>query len=243
MSNTRKATARNAGFTLVELSIVLVIIGLIIGSILVGRELIRTSELRKIASEFEKYETAINSFRGKYRGYPGDYRKAVIHLGATTADGNGNGKVEDASVGPPYEFMLVWEHLALAGMVGGDFDGSTPPVLGVNTPASKAFENGGYSFFFESVPVYQDKQGHMLEIGGAGIAQYQDGPLLSPEDAYRLDVMMDDGAADSGRIWALNGWPQATYSNCVSGDVNAAKPVTYTLASTDRHCTVYFWYD
>jgi prepilin-type N-terminal cleavage/methylation domain-containing protein len=60
------------GFTLVELSIVLVIIGLIVGGILVGRDLIRASEVRSSVSQLEKLDTAVNAFRLKYEALPGD---------------------------------------------------------------------------------------------------------------------------------------------------------------------------
>src|SRR3982751_930235 len=60
------------GFTLIELSIVLVIIGLIVGGVLVGQDLIRAAEVRATISQIEKYNTAVNTFRGKYNALPGD---------------------------------------------------------------------------------------------------------------------------------------------------------------------------
>jgi prepilin-type N-terminal cleavage/methylation domain-containing protein len=60
-----------AGFTLIELSIVLVIIGLVVGGVLVGRDLICAAELRAQISQIEKYNTAVNTFYGKYGGLPG----------------------------------------------------------------------------------------------------------------------------------------------------------------------------
>src|ERR1700735_3583176 len=60
------------GFTLIELSIVLVIIGLIVGGILVGQDLIKAAETRAQISQIEKYNSAVNTFRGKFGGLPGD---------------------------------------------------------------------------------------------------------------------------------------------------------------------------
>jgi prepilin-type N-terminal cleavage/methylation domain-containing protein len=65
-----RASSRH-GFTLIELSIVLVIIGLIVGGILVGRELIHAAEIRSQISQLNAYETATNAFRNKYNCYPG----------------------------------------------------------------------------------------------------------------------------------------------------------------------------
>jgi prepilin-type N-terminal cleavage/methylation domain-containing protein len=68
----RKSAAQNQGFTLIELSIVLVIIGLIVGGVLVGQNLIAAAAVRAQISQIEKYQTAANAFRGKYGYLPGD---------------------------------------------------------------------------------------------------------------------------------------------------------------------------
>src|SRR5665213_3308988 len=61
-----------AAFTLIELSIVLVIIGLIVGGILVGQDLIKAAEVRAQISQIEKYSSAVNTFRAKFAAIPGD---------------------------------------------------------------------------------------------------------------------------------------------------------------------------
>ena len=63
---------RREGFTLIELSLVLVIVGLIIGGVVVGRDLIHSAEIRATISQIEKYNTAVNTFRTKYNCLPGD---------------------------------------------------------------------------------------------------------------------------------------------------------------------------
>src|ERR1700759_2898335 len=88
------------GFTLIELSIVLVIIGLIVGGILVGQDLIKAAEVRAQISQIEKYNSAMNTFRAKFAAIPGDMPPAVANqFGFTTGtncvgtfgqrDGNG----------------------------------------------------------------------------------------------------------------------------------------------------------
>src|ERR1700688_3889289 len=62
----------SSGFTLIELSIVLVIIGLIVGGILVGQDLIKAAEVRAQISQIEKYNQAVNTFRAKFNAIPGD---------------------------------------------------------------------------------------------------------------------------------------------------------------------------
>ena len=72
------------GFSLIELSIVLVIIGLLTGGILTGQSLIRASEVRSVATEVAKYRTAVMSFRDQYKALPGDMKNATTFWGSMT---------------------------------------------------------------------------------------------------------------------------------------------------------------
>ncbi len=110
------------GFTLIELSIVLVIIGLIVGGVLVGQDLIRAAGVRSTISQIEKYQTAVNTFRGKYGYLPGDIPpSATQQFGFTVdagrsgiaAEGDGNGVISGSGTyggsgpqpwGPVYQF-------------------------------------------------------------------------------------------------------------------------------------------
>jgi hypothetical protein len=80
-----KQSART-GFTLIELSILLVVIGLIVGGVLVGQDLIRSAGIRKTISELQKFQTAIATFKGKYDCLAGDCPNATIFLGRTLRD-------------------------------------------------------------------------------------------------------------------------------------------------------------
>ncbi len=92
---------QQAGFTLIELSIVLVIIGLIVGGVLVGQDLIKAAEIRATISQYEKYNAAMNTFRTKYNGMPGDLsatQAIAFGLGtAATTVGDGNSLIESTS--------------------------------------------------------------------------------------------------------------------------------------------------
>ena len=139
---TVKTKPRQAAFTLIEISIVLVVIGLIIGGILVGRELIRTAEIRSQVSQFEKYVTAVNTFRLKYVSLPGDISSANATAFGFTARagcagaGDGNGKIEgniggclagwnrgfDQTFG---ETALFWSDLSAAKLIDGSLTAAT----------------------------------------------------------------------------------------------------------------------
>lgn len=164
-----------AGFSLVELAIVLVIIGLITGGILMGQDLIRASELNSVVTDLNKYKTAVNTFRLKYNAYPGDMANATLYWGradggspassncaapntnvtvpTATCNGNGDGNIAFGSLANS-ESYRAWQHLSLSGLVPGNFTGvGVLPnttgwytgVIGTNIPASK-LANVGYSF-------------------------------------------------------------------------------------------------
>src|ERR1017187_10157050 len=134
---------RNRGFTLIELSIVLVIIGLIVGGVLVGQDLIRAAEVRATISQIEKYQTAVNTFRDKYTALPGDMNAATatqfgfVSRAGTEGRGDGNGIIEGynythntASYQVPEvngtgEPLLFWRDLSQAGLIEGSFQSAT----------------------------------------------------------------------------------------------------------------------
>ena len=110
---------REIGFTLVELSIGLVIIGLVIGGVLVGKDLIRAAEVRSISAQKEATVTAVYTFKNKYNGLPGDLKDAQTFFGAAadctaaqttlaTCNGDGNSLLDNSwiygTVGNEYFF-------------------------------------------------------------------------------------------------------------------------------------------
>jgi prepilin-type N-terminal cleavage/methylation domain-containing protein len=144
----------NAGFTLIELSIVLVIIGLIVGGVLVGRDLIQAAAVRAQVGQIEKYNAAVNTFRLKYNAVPGDMVPAMaavygfFQLTNTTGAqgmGDGNGVLEDGGgVGGGAnsnqfggEISTFWRHLSDANLVDGQFGTTGNSLLtaaaGLNT--------------------------------------------------------------------------------------------------------------
>ncbi|MFO0389370.1 MAG: type II secretion system protein [Alphaproteobacteria bacterium] len=126
------------GFTLIEISIVLVIIGLVTAGVLVGKDLIRQAELRSVITDFERYNTAVNAFRAKYNCLPGDCAYATDFFGTQTdgggcpyptvesgtenpltCNGDGNGYIWGNPATAPFlqERVRFWQHLSAAGLV------------------------------------------------------------------------------------------------------------------------------
>ncbi len=137
------------GFTLVELSIVLVVIGLLAGSIFLGRDLIRASETRKIHSRFSEFALAVNTFKLKHDCLPGDCLNATDFFGAhpdcpslsgatpgdlarffndtpgiSTCNGDGDSRIDANATF--YEMTTFWQQLASAGLIPGSYTGGRP---------------------------------------------------------------------------------------------------------------------
>ena len=136
-----RRAARSSGFSLVELSIVLVILGLLVGGILSGQSLIRASELRSITTEYQRYTTAVGTFRDKYFALPGDMPNAQLFwTTAPTGDGDGDGLIENNSGDSELnEISTFWIDLTLAGLVEGSFSqtATTTMVAGTHNPRAK----------------------------------------------------------------------------------------------------------
>lgn len=172
---------QRGGFSLLELSIVLVIIGLIAGGIVSGSSMIRAAELRSVITQESQFHIAIHTFRDKYLGMPGDLKNATAFWGAepaancpgdettpsttsATCDGNGNGQIAwHGAAGFGGESHRFWQHLANAELISGTYtgvhsagscntNGQCNVALGVNAPESSI--NGvGWSIAYETAIV------------------------------------------------------------------------------------------
>ena len=180
------------GFTLLELSIVLVIIGLIIGGITVGADMIRSAELNSVVSEITKYKTAINTYKLKYNALPGDHKNAEAYwgqaatgaacltaagTGTQTCNGDGDGKVDyvSSALANPHESWRAWEHLSNSEIIAGNYigisiTGCTSPNYctdaGNNAPPSKAASASAWHIFSPE-PGWQGKDSvrNVLALG------------------------------------------------------------------------------
>ncbi len=138
--NRKKST--DAGFTLVEIAIVLVIIGLLLGGILKGQEMITQAKIKNVINDFNGITVAITSYQDRYRALPGDDKNAAARWTIQApANGDGDGVIAglynandtSGTGGAPAaaaESNLFWQHLRIAGFVPGLTVGTgsgTPP--------------------------------------------------------------------------------------------------------------------
>jgi prepilin-type N-terminal cleavage/methylation domain-containing protein len=178
------------GFTLIEIAIVLVIIGLLLGGVLKGQELITSARVRNLISAQDGVKAAFFGFQDRFRAFPGDYSQATQNIANVTtncaAAGNGNGNgVIDAN--PPGESILAWEHLSKAGFITGTYDCNTTETLGT-TPTNP------YNVFLQLVfdgaygPTNASAQRHNLKTGAQ----------IPVEIIAEVDRKIDDGRPFSG---------------------------------------------
>lgn len=204
------------GFTLIELSIVLVIIGLITGGVLVGRDLIEATKIRRVQGEVEQYRTAINTFRLKYNCLPGDcvdaYDKFGDDCGDNTTDmetgcnGDGSGFIDFINA----ETIKAWHQLSLAQLVQpglqGGYDPLDPPYNrpGVNSVRSSWSQQATWLWSIGQVngTGWTDTTTLLILSAPSTVSEYD--YAMSAMDAKSLDNKFDDGISNAGLIRSDN---------------------------------------
>jgi len=186
--------SQQQGFTLVEIAVVLVVIGLLLGGVLKGRELITTARVHSLTEQQAGVRSAYRAFVDRYRARPGDMERsaAARAIGADIrTGGDGDGRLHAPSDGWP-ELNAVWEHLSKAGFIEGRFpgepsgaapsgDGDVSPLNAFNSPLVLA-RHDGYAG--------GDTPRLVLHLGGNVPATV----------ARAVDAELDDGDPLTGRV-------------------------------------------
>jgi prepilin-type N-terminal cleavage/methylation domain-containing protein len=216
-----------AGFTLIELSIVLVIIGLIVGGVLVGQDLIRAAEVRATVGQYEKYNASVNTFRVKYNGLPGDlsqyqaggYGLFQLTNAATYGQGDGNGLIEGGSANSVLaigETLAFWRHMSDAALIDGSFlcAACTPTIVAATGALSVLATEANMDSVSPSAKmgrgnhfiVYPNEGRNYYHIGKFtgtnAFGSYAHGAAITPQEAFSIDQKVDDGKPRSGIVVA-----------------------------------------
>jgi prepilin-type N-terminal cleavage/methylation domain-containing protein len=211
--------SQQSGFTLVEIAIVLVIIGLLLGGILKGQELINSAKVKNIANDFRVVPTYIYAYQDKFRALPGDDAAVATHVtGGTPATGTGargNGLIDGVWNAPETgteESNIFWQHVRLANLAAGP----TTPGAGFG-PLNAV---GGRIGVSSAATPYITGMTGTYQVCSTGIQ----GSFVK-----QLDIQMDDGNTATGSMRAVlassaGGTPEAT-ADIVDGQ-------TYTVCMT-----------
>jgi prepilin-type N-terminal cleavage/methylation domain-containing protein len=213
---------RPKGFTLVEIAIVLVIIGLLLGGILKGQEMITQAKIKNVIADFSGISAAYHGYVDRYKKIPGDdpcagagagltvgnCGTAVARWAAPAAAGNGDGVVAGAynSANAADESRQWWDHLRRAGFVSGVGDqqpfNALTGMIGVQTGDTAA--------------------GPALGSDGAGTGGFSGliicSANLPDKIAIAADTQMDDGVPVSGSVRGqLQGAPNPAVAKQAAG--------------------------
>lgn len=181
------------GFTLIELAIVLVVIGLLLGGVLKGQELIESARVRNIISQLDSIKAAYYAFQDKYQAAPGDYPGALAHanlsgIANAQVGGNGDGVVQDTP--QARETLLAWVHLSHANLITGSYQasGSLPDRAG-------EWPRNPYN---ASLQLQYDAD--FAASGGVARLNLKTGNQVPAKVLAEIDRKVDDGRANSGNF-------------------------------------------
>jgi prepilin-type N-terminal cleavage/methylation domain-containing protein len=195
----------DAGFTLVEIAIVLVIIGLLLSSVIKGQELIQSARVRNLIALQDSVKAAFFGFQDRYHALPGDYASASTNMSCPTnpcLNGNGNGLIEvsatPVSGSVQAEYLLSWTHLSAAGFLNYSFQ-----MQAADTDADEA--NSPQSPFLELAHdgwYGAGQSGFTLTGSGPNPARhnFKFGNNIPVEILAEVDRKVDDGLPYSGSL-------------------------------------------
>lgn len=186
---------QQSGFTLVEIAIVLVIIGLLLGGVLKGQELINSAKVKNFINDFKTIPLFIYGYQDKYKALPGDDALYTTHLGTgatlvATAATRGNGRIEgnyNSTTGTD-ESVVFWQHVRLANLASGSTDFTTPSaVLPTNA-------DGGRIGIQSTAPITGMSGSYFICSEG-----------IQGRFAKQIDITMDDGNTATGSVQTVSG--------------------------------------
>ena len=243
-----------SGFTLIELSVVLIIIGLLLGAVVGGQALIKNAELQFIMTDAVKYRDAAVTFKKQYNAIPGDMADALDFWGQSTAcggtsatgtcNGNGDKVIDFTTAGNSAEAYQFWRQLALAGRITGQYTGITgsgahkQSIPGTNVPAGRLVNSGwevGSEAYMPDSTYFAVTYGNYMRVGKQNTTGPLNDKLLPPEDAWKIDTKMDDGMPGRGTIIASH-----PIGECTTATTNSGIGKPYKVADTSEQCTLFF---
>lgn len=262
---------RKSAFSLIELSIVLIIIGLLIAGVTGGASLVRSAELRAVVGEARGYAVAVNSFYTQYNDYPGDYA-TVIGNGVA---GDGDATIEYYGDGTnASESANAWIVLRTIGAIDTITSTSAPtaattsPTWGTTAPASK-IKSSGWAFDYrnnDAAPYTNESSSQNVVVltGTIGTGVTADDTTLVntstgvnvataaiyATDALSIDTKVDDGDPGAGAVRGVNpGYTAGTLATAAATSSStvcyyyASSTFTYNTTDTTKSCAISYQVD
>ena len=245
---------KNKAFTLVELAIVLVIVGLITGGVIGGNNLIRAAKVQSQIKQLQSYTTAFHAFKLEYDAIPGDFDEAWSYWGTNCAptqgecNGNGNKSISGYTTNPYTEAEMFWVHLSLAGLMdSGGYSGQSElsnswPESKLNVGSKVRVVNSAHSdcAVVAYASGYNIGQFFALTTYNSGASE---GAAFSPRDVKKIDEKIDDGLPYFGNLYAYTGTDPD--EECVTPEVcivagSAIQDHRYDPSHDEPACLMYY---
>jgi len=180
------------GFTLIELAIVLVIIGLLLGGVLKGQELINSAKVKNMARDFQNVQVYLYGYQDRFHVLPGDDHNANTHVGGTVpANGTQNGVIEGNwnTVTAGDETCAIWEHIRRANLAPGS---TAISCVANNTYQPRNADGGliGIQSVSTAIPEISGMTGAFVVCSDNILGRY----------AAQIDTTLDDGIGNTGAV-------------------------------------------
>jgi prepilin-type N-terminal cleavage/methylation domain-containing protein len=213
-----KMNKQQSGFTLVEIAIVLVIIGLLLGGVLKGQELINSAKVKNFANDFRNIPLFIYGYQDKFRAIPGDDSRAVTNIGAS-ANGDGNGRIGGTwdSTNGADESVLFWEHVRKANLAAGPT--ALSAVASVTDFLPKNAEGGIIGIQSGVTPPITGMVGSYIVCSQGILGKF----------VKQLDITMDDGNTAAGSLQAVATAAAPAAAAAAVGTAAINDATTYTV--------------
>lgn len=223
-----KKISHQLGISLVEMAVVLVVIGVIIGAVFKGADLLHNAKKQSTVAQIQQLLSNVQLFKEKYSFLPGDFPKASSDINESIPNGTGSGTLAGDPFSKSSPAGLFWVHLEAAelfhtAMPSGETlmygDGLLPSELG-----------GGFTVVYSPTP---EMPGHWLVLGGKNGNSGEE-PTLTPEEASYINKKLDNGSPLTGKVKSLDG-NRATSGKCLADG-------HYNLKNKEKSCVMYIWF-
>lgn len=251
--------SKKSGFTLIELSIVLIIIGLLVAGVTGGASLIRSAQLRSVMSEARGYNVAVNAFVVQYDELPGDYTTSLNG----SDGGNQNGQVNYVDIVTSgslakFEGLIAWHQLINSNTIDDTLSLTSPAAIAIsfsaagnasalavntNIPDSK-LDGVGWIFDYSTTGGVANNEARNVVIATSNIAakaftmtavtHVTPVGAITATDSLSIDAKLDDGKFNDGRVQA---------SDAVATPANCYNATNYDTTQTSKGCALEFAVD
>lgn len=235
---------KQVGFTLIELSMVLVVIGLLIGGVMAGNELIKQANLRYTVTRLKLFESSIKQFETRYAAMPGDMENATsMFVSSLVKNGNGDGKISVftrwvPTAVRPQEGPQALVHLSQAGIFPGLYTGVGVQEIGVNIASAGEdrmlglMSNTHFSRDQNSIVIGGPRHNLPYCFWCMGV--------VTVREAKAIDSKIDDGVANAGMLFGVDG--DLVPANACSAPGTTATGNDYNAVSTNAKVCRLFYY-